>query len=278
MKVDYLALELVFIMNLHVYEIFIVYLQLGVNPSFIQQNGKNSKELERNKKYILNNNDIISVFLNQYPVSIELNNTQKRSRKKFECEIKEFEASESQSSESPPRKIQKVNDDSSSDSSKELKNQYTIAFPSISTSTFQFDEEKAVDIACQEINSFLNTHKETSLKLYLVDISKSSVVQKFQQKMKQIINDSRFSILIADITSLYSKHSIIADCIVNAANSTLSDKGSGINKAIHDAVGSELRSKTKQMYPSRAKVGTVYPVTLESSSFRKKEKVKHVCI
>jgi len=255
-----------------------LYLQLGTNPSFIQQNGDISKVLERNKKYILNNNDIISVFLNQYPVTIELQNTQKRSRNQFESEIKEFEASVSHSSESPPRKIQKVDDNSSSDTLKELKHEYTIAFPSISTSTFQFDEEKAVNIACQEINSFLNTHKETSLKLYLVDISKSSVVQKFQQKMKQIINDSRFSILIADITSLYSKHSIIADCIVNAANSTLSDKGSGINKTIHNAVGSELRSKTKQMYPSRAKVGTVYPVTLESSPFRKKEKVKHVCI
>lgn len=96
--------------------------------------------------------------------------------------------------------------------------------------------------------------------------------------VKHDLNDSRFKIIIGDITQLYSKFGIVADCIVNTANSTLSDKGGGLNKSIHTAVGKELLTLTKENHPSRAKVGVTYPVTLpDSSTFYKQQKTKHVC-
>ena len=85
--------------------------------------------------------------------------------------------------------------------------------------------------------------------------------------------------MAGDITALRTTKGLTADCIINAANSTLSNQGQGANRAIHDAAGPELYRTSRRMHPSRAQVGQVYPVTLsDSNPFFQRERVRHVSV
>lgn len=88
----------------------------------------------------------------------------------------------------------------------------------------------------------------------------------YAKAIKQKSIDSRFIVDVGDITQLKTEKGIEVDCVVNTPNSTLSDKGGGINVAIHKAAGPELIQLTKKLHGSKPIVGRVYPVTLSKNN------------
>ncbi|KAL6062846.1 aprataxin-like protein, variant 2 [Balamuthia mandrillaris] len=158
---------------------------------------------------------------------------------------------------------------------------FCIAVPSISTNTFQFDMEQAAEVACRVISDFLQKHKqEKRLRVVLVDFSPhSSCLQIFRKRYKETGGDSRFIITHGDITRMKTGAAGIA-CrfIVNPTNKWFSGKGSGVNKAIHDAAGPCLLTETKRLHGDKPKLSVAYPVQLpQSSPLRQREGV-HYCI
>jgi len=57
----------------------------------------------------------------------------------------------------------------------------TIAFPSISTSTYQFDLSKAANTATRVISEFLKYCDDPEVKILLVDISESETLRIFRK-------------------------------------------------------------------------------------------------
>jgi hypothetical protein len=57
----------------------------------------------------------------------------------------------------------------------------TLAFPSISTSTYAFDVDQAAKSACKVISNFLAKYDDPDIKLVLVDTSNSSALQAFKK-------------------------------------------------------------------------------------------------
>lgn len=94
----------------------------------------------------------------------------------------------------------------------------TLAFPSISTSDFQFDLDKASDIIVESAQDFLK--KVDNLRLALVDLSnKSRILSLVREKAaKRGVDSSRFITFVGDITQLYSKGGLRCTVIANAAN------------------------------------------------------------
>jgi aprataxin len=94
----------------------------------------------------------------------------------------------------------------------------TLAFPSISTSDFQFDLDKASDIIVESAQDFLR--KVDNLRLALVDLSdKSRILSLVREKMvKRGVDSHRFITFVGDITQLYSKGGLRCTVIANAAN------------------------------------------------------------
>lgn len=94
----------------------------------------------------------------------------------------------------------------------------TLAFPSISTSDFQFDLDKASDIIVESAQDFLK--RVDNVRLALVDLSdKSRILSLVRQKaVKKGIDSSQFITFVGDITQLYSKGGLRCTVIANAAN------------------------------------------------------------
>ena len=223
-----------------------------MNPSYLWKKGASvEEELERNRTYELQDGDRVSVFLWDFPVSFHIEGA----------------------SQEPTHSLQGESEDRGS------KENFSLALLSISTLAFEFDIDVAVDVAFQEITQFLKEHPDPSLRVYFVDITDSHHLRKFRERFaRDKHSDSRFSLMVADITKMYSAHGIKADCIVNAANSTLSSKGSGANRAIHDAAGPQLQTLSRKQHPSRAVAGRVYPVELpEDNPLFSQEHVQYVC-
>lgn len=94
----------------------------------------------------------------------------------------------------------------------------TLAFPSISTSDFQFNHEKASDIIVEKVGELLS--KVENVRLILVDLSPGShmlslVGAKAAQKN---IDSKRFFTVVGDITRLYTEAGLRCNVIANAAN------------------------------------------------------------
>jgi hypothetical protein len=53
----------------------------------------------------------------------------------------------------------------------------TIAMPSISTNTFQFEVDRAAKIACNVVSEFLKEHPEPDIRIAMVDISDSDALK-----------------------------------------------------------------------------------------------------
>lgn len=94
----------------------------------------------------------------------------------------------------------------------------TLAFPSISTSDFQFNLEKASGIIVGKVEEFLN--KIENARLVLVDLShKSKILSLVQEKAShKNIDSKRFYTFVGDITQLYSQGGLRCNVIANAAN------------------------------------------------------------
>lgn len=133
--------------------------------------------MEKNKVETIRNGDKICVLLNQYPVDIQLKT--KRQRESIELES-------SSSDQEPPIKKRKITKKENSIDDKEptdTSRPYSLAFPSISTSTFQFDANIAADIACIKVKEFLTQHTDPNIRLYLMDLSESTIIAKFRAVM-----------------------------------------------------------------------------------------------
>ncbi|XP_078160370.1 APRATAXIN-like protein isoform X1 [Carex rostrata] len=152
----------------------------------------------------------------------------------------------------------------------------TLAFPSISTSDFQFDLDKASDIILELAQDFLK--RVDNVRLALVDLSnKSRILSLVREKaVKKGIDSSRFITFVGDITQLYSKGGLRCTVIANAANWRLRPGGGGVNAAIFKAAGEVLEVATKE------RAGTLNPgnavaVPLPSTSpLYQREGVTHV--
>lgn len=94
----------------------------------------------------------------------------------------------------------------------------TLAFPSISTSDFQFNLEKAADIIVEKVAEFSN--KFRNARLVLVDLShKSKILSLVKARIAEKNMDTqKFFTHVGDITHLYSRGGLRCNAIANAAN------------------------------------------------------------
>lgn len=98
------------------------------------------------------------------------------------------------------------------------KNIHTLAFPSISTSDFQFDINMASDIIIESVGAFLN--KTENVRLVFVDLThRSNIFSLVRSKaMKANIDPQKFLTVVGDITKLSTEGNICCNVIANAAN------------------------------------------------------------
>ncbi|KAK8960110.1 Transcription factor bHLH140 [Platanthera guangdongensis] len=122
----------------------------------------------------------------------------------------------------------------------------TLAFPSISTSDFQFNQEKASDVIVETVADFVR--KVDNVRLILVDLSpKSKMLSLVKGKTsKSKVDTSRFSTHTGDITRLHTEGGLHCNVIANAANWRLKPGGGGVNAAIFSAGGEALEISTKE--------------------------------
>ena len=94
----------------------------------------------------------------------------------------------------------------------------TLAFPSISTSDFQFNLERASDIIVEKVEEYVN--KLGNARLVLVDLShRSKILSLVKTKAAQKnIDSNKFFTFVGDITQLYSEGGLHCNVIANAAN------------------------------------------------------------
>ncbi|KAJ7950009.1 transcription factor bHLH [Quillaja saponaria] len=113
----------------------------------------------------------------------------------------------------------------------------TLAFPSISTSDFQFNHEKAADIIVETVEEF--TNKIGNARLVLVDLTHGSKILSLvrAKAAQKNIDSQKFFTHVGDITHLYSKGGLHCNVIANAANWRLKPGGGGVNAAIFSEAG-----------------------------------------
>lgn len=94
----------------------------------------------------------------------------------------------------------------------------TLAFPSISTSDFQFDHEKASDIIVEKVKEFVG--EIGNGRLVLVDRSHGSKILSLvrAKALEKNIDPKKFFTFVGDITQLCSKGGLRCHVIANAAN------------------------------------------------------------
>eukprot|EP01132_Coremiostelium_polycephalum_P003618 gene3618-4504_t len=148
----------------------------------------------------------------------------------------------------------------------------TLAFPFISTSIYNFDIEKASEIAFKAIQGYLNFHdKVDDIGLKMI-VDKEHYSQTLQLFKKYFNNnwDSRFEILSIDDWN--SINQLNLNCRIFAIETSWRLKKTPQNKFFYDELlGPKFESDTKARFPNPGKIGKVYPVPLTSESKFKKE-------
>ncbi|KAJ6316049.1 hypothetical protein OIU78_019348 [Salix suchowensis] len=152
----------------------------------------------------------------------------------------------------------------------------TLAFPSISTADFQFNNEKASDIIVEKVEEFVN--KLENARLVLVDLTRGSKILSLVRTKaeKRNIDSKKFFTFVGNITQLYSQGGLRCNVIANAANWRLKPGGGGVNAAIFTAAGLALETATKEransLLPGHA---VVVPLPSDSPLYTR-EGVSHV--
>ncbi|XP_044502027.1 transcription factor bHLH140 isoform X2 [Mangifera indica] len=152
----------------------------------------------------------------------------------------------------------------------------TLAFPSISTSDFQFNHEKASDIIIEKVEEFL--YKLGNAQLVLVDLSHGSKILSLvrDKAAQKNINPKKFFTFVGDITQLHSRGGLHCNVIANAANWRLKPGGGGVNAAIFSAAGPALEVATKEQTKCLSPGNAVVVPLPSSSSLYSREGVTHV--
>ncbi|XP_042487098.1 transcription factor bHLH140 isoform X2 [Macadamia integrifolia] len=151
----------------------------------------------------------------------------------------------------------------------------TLAFPSISTADFQFNQEKASDIIVEKVEIFLS--KVGNVRLLLVDLRESKILSLVRSKaMQKNVDSKRFSTSVGDITHLYTRCGLHCNVIANAANWRLKPGGGGVNAAIYSAAGPALEAATKERAGSLSPGKAVVVPLPSTSPLFKEEGVTHV--
>lgn len=157
-----------------------------------------------------------------------------------------------------------------------LNDRPTLAFPSISTSDFQFNNEKASDIIVEKVEEFVN--KIENARLVLVDLSHTSKILSLvkAKAAQRKIDSNKFFTFVGDITRLNSVRGLRCNVIANAANWRLKSGGGGVNAAIFSAAGSALEVATKEQAGSLLPGHAVVVPLPETSPLFSREGVTHV--
>lgn len=153
---------------------------------------------------------------------------------------------------------------------------HTLAFPSLSTSDFQFDMKKASETIVETVLEYAD--KLGNARLVLVDVSNNSRILSMvkAEAARRHIGSGRFFTFVGDITRLFSEGGLHCNVIANATNWRLKPGGGGVNAAIFNAAGPELEDATKQRASSLSP-GKAIVVPLSSSSpLYSREGVTHV--
>ncbi|KAF3447727.1 hypothetical protein FNV43_RR08430 [Rhamnella rubrinervis] len=152
----------------------------------------------------------------------------------------------------------------------------TLAFPSLSTSDFQFNHEKASEIIVEKVEEFVD--KIGNARLVLVDMThRSKILSLVRAKAsKKNIDSSKFFTFVGDITQLYSQGGLCCNVIANAANWRLKPGGGGVNAAIFSAAGPTLDAATKEQAKSLRPGNAVVVPLASTSPLFSREGVTHV--
>ncbi|GAB2299123.1 hypothetical protein Dimus_033195 [Dionaea muscipula] len=152
----------------------------------------------------------------------------------------------------------------------------TLAFPSISTSDFQFDMKKASEVVIETVQEFAS--KLGNARLVLVDLSHNSKILSLvkAEAAWRNIDSNRFFTFVGDITCLFSEGGLHCNVIANATNRRLKPGGGGVNAAIFNAAGPELEVATKQQASSLSPGKAVVVPLPSSSPLNSREGVTHV--
>ncbi|EXB52391.1 hypothetical protein L484_012036 [Morus notabilis] len=152
----------------------------------------------------------------------------------------------------------------------------TLAFPSISTSDFQFNHEKASEIIVEKVEEFVN--KIGNARLVLVDLSHGSKILSLvrAKASKRNIDSKKFFTFVGDITRLHSQGGLHCNVIANAANWRLKPGGGGVNAAIFSAAGPTLEAATKEQAKSLLPGSSVGVPLPSSSPLFHQEGITHV--
>ncbi|KAL5740355.1 hypothetical protein ACOSQ2_029535 [Xanthoceras sorbifolium] len=151
-----------------------------------------------------------------------------------------------------------------------------LAFPSISTADFQFNNEKASDIIVEKVEEFMD--KLGNSRLVLVDLTRGSKILSLvrAKAAQKNINPKKFFTFVGDITRLYSEGGLRCTVIANAANWRLKPGGGGVNAAIFNAAGPGLEVATKEQAKSLVPGSAVVVPLPSTSPLCSREGVTHV--
>ncbi|KAI0531235.1 hypothetical protein KFK09_000788 [Dendrobium nobile] len=152
----------------------------------------------------------------------------------------------------------------------------TLAFPSISTSDFQFNMDKASDVIVEAVADFFS--KVDKVKLILVDLSsKSKMLSLVKVKAsKKNVDTTRFSTYAGDITRLYTGGGLHCNVIANASNWRLKPGGGGVNAAIFSAGGEALEIATKEQADTICPGSSIIVPVPRTSPLSQREGVTYV--
>ncbi|EGC39492.1 hypothetical protein DICPUDRAFT_26757 [Dictyostelium purpureum] len=145
----------------------------------------------------------------------------------------------------------------------------SLAFPFISTTTFEYDIEKATEIAAKAISEYLSFHEQDGddIKLKMM-VEKSVYSDQLIENFKKLFNnkwDKRFEIV--KINNSNSLEQFNCNCKLFASETNWRLKKTPQNKVLYDEMlDGQFEKETKNRFPNPGKIGKVYPIPISNSN------------